>query len=406
MLETTTEGTAPQSGTEAGSANEARGSRSGPSEWDSVLAIAVGAVRASAGYLVLFEDDRPTFAASLGGDVARLDPESVFLDNVVASRSTRIVGDVLVADALGAFGGEAAGRRLRACIGLPLIAADGSVLGAICLFDERVRNFEASEVTLLENVAVDSSMRIARRAGRDRKQKLMYEHAMLIDMILHDARGVMSALRWGLDALEGEFAEVPASLSHCQQAVAELSRLCGDVHGINSAEGASIRIDPRPTDVRSWVDGFGKSVSELVGRDGLTLVVDNQLPQASFSVDIHVIERVLTNLVRNAIAASRIGPGSSLLIEAIGRDPGAIEFSVSDDGPGVPADIRARIFEPYFSTAAGEHGGKGLGLAFGRLAARALGGTLEFSPREPHGAVFVLRVPFGDSDLNSGAAGV
>jgi signal transduction histidine kinase len=104
------------------------------------------------------------------------------------------------------------------------------------------------------------------------------------------------------------------------------------------------------------------------------------------------LQRVLVNLIINASDAAP-APGVQIqLIVQTGPDS-SVELRVVDDGPGVPAAIAQRIFEPFFSTKeAGE--GTGLGLSISRSIAEAHGGKLylDSAPDAP-GATFVLRLP-------------
>jgi len=104
------------------------------------------------------------------------------------------------------------------------------------------------------------------------------------------------------------------------------------------------------------------------------------------------LQRVLVNLIINASDAAP-APGVRIqLIVQTGPDS-SVELRVVDDGPGVPAAIAQRIFEPFFSTKeAGE--GTGLGLSISRSIAEAHGGKLflDSVPDAP-GATFVLRLP-------------
>jgi two-component system, NtrC family, sensor kinase len=104
------------------------------------------------------------------------------------------------------------------------------------------------------------------------------------------------------------------------------------------------------------------------------------------------LQRVLINLIVNAADAAP-APGVHIQLIAQTGPDGSVELRVVDDGPGVPAAIAQRIFEPFFSTKqAGE--GTGLGLAISRSIAEAHGGRLYLDslPDAP-GATFVLSLP-------------
>ena len=104
------------------------------------------------------------------------------------------------------------------------------------------------------------------------------------------------------------------------------------------------------------------------------------------------LETAIGNLLDNAL---RFAPPSSLVRVTVDDGPArTLVIAVEDEGPGVPEDDRARIFERFFTTDA-ERRGTGLGLAIVRAVAEAHGGSVRFEPRVPHGSRFVLTLPAG-----------
>lgn len=109
------------------------------------------------------------------------------------------------------------------------------------------------------------------------------------------------------------------------------------------------------------------------------------------------LQQVIFNLSLNAVQAME-NKGSCLTLRtrlAPAQQPGAppdLELSVIDDGPGVPAALRERIFDPFFSTKDKDKG-TGLGLAICRRVAVMLDGELTLDSREGEGAAFHLRFP-------------
>jgi two-component system heavy metal sensor histidine kinase CusS len=103
------------------------------------------------------------------------------------------------------------------------------------------------------------------------------------------------------------------------------------------------------------------------------------------------LTRLLRNLVENAI---RHCPRAGCVRIETRSDSESAYMQVSDDGPGVPPDIRERIFEPFFrlATDRADETGAGLGLAIGRSIARAHGGELRVDD-SARGARFVVRLP-------------
>ncbi len=96
----------------------------------------------------------------------------------------------------------------------------------------------------------------------------------------------------------------------------------------------------------------------------------------------------LRNLIDNARQAC--GGNGSMMIEAVteGADMALLQFT--DDGPGIPANLRETIFEPFFTT---RMGGSGLGLAVTQAVIRAHGGEITLEPATGSGSTFLVRLP-------------
>lgn len=101
------------------------------------------------------------------------------------------------------------------------------------------------------------------------------------------------------------------------------------------------------------------------------------------------IEQVLMNLVLNGVDAM---PSGGRLLLRTGRDDGQAWIEVRDTGHGIPAAIRDKVFEPFFSTKDAEHG-TGLGLTVTRSIVSSHGGTMELDSREGDGTSFRVALP-------------
>jgi two-component system sensor kinase FixL len=113
-----------------------------------------------------------------------------------------------------------------------------------------------------------------------------------------------------------------------------------------------------------------------------TLTVNGEANLPDLLVDRLQIELVLRNLVSNAAEATDHPPGKgAIALSAQRHDPQHVRIVVADNGPGIPAAARERVFEPFVS---GKPSGMGLGLAVSRAIAEAHGGTLDAMPG-PHG---------------------
>jgi nitrogen fixation/metabolism regulation signal transduction histidine kinase len=123
----------------------------------------------------------------------------------------------------------------------------------------------------------------------------------------------------------------------------------------------------------------------------------SELPQVR--IDIEQIRQVIINLVDNAMEA--LGgsqapprpdgcPPTIVLATSYDRPNGVIRLTVTDNGPGIPAADRDKLFMPYYST---KGRGSGLGLAIVRRIVAEHGGAIEVSDAEPSGTMFSVELP-------------
>jgi two-component system sensor kinase FixL len=114
--------------------------------------------------------------------------------------------------------------------------------------------------------------------------------------------------------------------------------------------------------------------------DGATLVLADRVQ----------IQQVLINLMRNAIEAMEGAERRELVIAAMNADENMVAISVSDTGPGIGAEARARLFQPFFTT---KRDGMGVGLSISRTIIEAHGGEIRADINPGGGAVFRFTLP-------------
>jgi PAS domain S-box-containing protein len=120
---------------------------------------------------------------------------------------------------------------------------------------------------------------------------------------------------------------------------------------------------------------------------------DPETPLAS--ADPRTLERVLVNLISNALEAMSEGGTLSINISRVeGAHDEAIELKVADTGPGIPPDKIDRIFDPFFTT---KKDGTGLGLAISRRIMTAHRGTIQVESFPDAGTVFTIHLPVYES---------
>jgi signal transduction histidine kinase len=202
--------------------------------------------------------------------------------------------------------------------------------------------------------------------------------------VSHELRSPLSRLTLGL-ALQDESASVRA----LQQDVGEMRSI---VETLLEAE----RLGSRHAALQVADVGMAELAQDLqsryfAGEERLRISVTGE---ARAQLDAARIQLMLKNLIGNALRYSAPEDGPvELSIHGTGKQ---VEFRVRDNGPGIPADQRAHIGEPFYrsdASRARETGGTGLGLYLARQVARAHGGNLKLEDTGGHGALFVVAIP-------------
>jgi signal transduction histidine kinase/CheY-like chemotaxis protein len=168
-------------------------------------------------------------------------------------------------------------------------------------------------------------------------------------------------------------------------------RLVNDLIDLGALQSGVFRLEPAPVALRALVEECAAALRPAAAAKRLAFHVSIGPGVPPWvRVDGVRLRQVLLNLLNNAVKFTH--EGRVELTVAPGAD-GHVEFTVADTGPGIPAALRARLFQPFarLDPAAGE--GSGLGLALVRALCAAMGGGVELVGEAGPGATFVVRVP-------------
>src|SRR5882724_4730497 len=127
------------------------------------------------------------------------------------------------------------------------------------------------------------------------------------------------------------------------------------------------------------------------------------LPEKSLPAvngDPHQLMQVFLNLILNAEQAIREVRDRGTLRIRLGKDDGSMMIIFQDDGPGIPADILPKIFDPFYTTKRPGRG-TGLGLSICKAILREHGGNVEVASGPGGGAVFMVYIPTADAEKRS-----
>jgi signal transduction histidine kinase len=186
-----------------------------------------------------------------------------------------------------------------------------------------------------------------------------------------------------------------------------LLRQVNDLLDLARLEAGSMELHYSSIDAAAWLRRIVSQFELAAERGEITLRVDAPA-SLRLEVDVDKLERVVINLLSNALKFTPAGGG---IIIALGTQDDDVRLVVSDSGPGVPAAHRERVFERFRQVEEGDrrqHGGTGLGLAIVKDFVALHRGTVGVDDATDGGARFTVRVPRAappDVRVHAGDAG-
>jgi signal transduction histidine kinase len=167
----------------------------------------------------------------------------------------------------------------------------------------------------------------------------------------------------------------------------ELTRQLAELGRGDDARAEPILLDNAVAAASDWLRAMprqGQQVDVVPGAAGIRVRLD----------PTH-LDQILMNLVGNALDATRAGCTVRVTTEVVTDDDGRdAVLTVRDDGVGIDADTRRRIFEPYFTTKRGA--GTGLGLAIVHALAERAGGFIDVESAPGKGTVVTVHLPVAE----------
>jgi PAS domain S-box-containing protein len=261
--------------------------------------------------------------------------------------------------------------------------------------ERRSVHLERQVIPVRDEAAV-SILLVFRDQTEQREVELMREE--LSRMIVHDLRSPLTAVNTGLKLLrdlvpaDSQFsAAVETTTEASQRAIRKLLSRVESLLDISKIESGQLTLEIGPTDLRGLVDSVFTELGPLAQELAVSLVAD--VPNTVVQVDGEKIERVLLNLVDNALKFSPAE--SSVTVRTGGVEKGFVRVDVIDAGPGIPDEYKMRLFDRFVQIQGrqGKRRGTGLGLTFCRLAIQAHGGRIWIEDNPPGGSVFAFTLP-------------
>ena len=216
----------------------------------------------------------------------------------------------------------------------------------------------------------------------------------------HEIRTPLNAVIGLSEVLSGSALEASQRelVETMEAAGRQLLAIINDVLDFSQLQSAGIELSDARLEVRPFIGTVMMMIEGLPNAARLKIgcEIDDSVP-AALMVDQQRLMQILTNLLGNAV---KFTPQGTVVLRVVAGRSGAgeptIRFEVSDSGPGIAAEFRAKVFEPFNQVRRHRltpHAGSGLGLSICTKLAQTMGGSVKLAEKSGPGALFVLELP-------------
>jgi signal transduction histidine kinase len=257
--------------------------------------------------------------------------------------------------------------------------------------------------TLLTFIDVTASVNVE-RALTERNEALERASRLRDDFVHHVSYELRSPLTniIGFTQLLGD--ETVGALNprqreyagHIMRSSSALLAILNDILDLASIDTGSMELVPEIVDIRSTIDAAMRGLEDRLAESALKVVIDVPEDIGSFVADGKRVRQILFNLLSNAVGFSL--PGQAIRVGARKTVTDVI-FEVEDHGRGIPADVKARVFERFESHTIGtRHRGVGLGLSIVRSFVELHGGRIDLVSTPGTGTTVTCTFPYVNRD--------
>ena len=235
-------------------------------------------------------------------------------------------------------------------------------------------------------LAIRSDITARKQAEAQLREQAALSHlGQIAAVVAHEVRNPLAGLRASLQVFERRFTE-PRDRQVFAAMIARIDSLNDKVEDLLLYARPK---PPRPqtVDVCALSREVATAASAATGTAGRPIAIVADAAVSAYA-DLDMLRAALLNLAINACQAAA---GAPVEIQ-ITADHGACRIAVCDRGPGIPPDVRDRMFEPFFTT---RPGGTGLGLAIVKRLVEIQDGAVRLQDRPGGGTIAEVTVPLG-----------
>jgi signal transduction histidine kinase len=219
-----------------------------------------------------------------------------------------------------------------------------------------------------------------------RKEKLSLVGEMA-GSLMHDLRTPVQIILSAVEVIRMKHSDGEI-MDCCEKMELQCDRLAGIAGELLEFSRGESKLHLERTDTSALIRQFLDFNEDSFRNTGIKFSVEEE--PAEIEVDSMRLQRVLQNLLSNALEALKSRPDGRIDVRAWVRDS-ILYLTVRDNGPGIPAEVRDRIFDPFVTH--GKTGGTGLGLAIADNVVAAHHGKITVETQAGQGTEFLIRIP-------------
>jgi signal transduction histidine kinase len=237
------------------------------------------------------------------------------------------------------------------------------------------------------------------RALRERNEALEAADLLKVDFVHHVSYELRSPLTniIGFAHFLGEPSTGPLTekqheyLGYINSSTSALLAIINDILDLATIDAGAMKLNIGAVDIRNTMYAAAEGVRDRLIKNGIELQIAVAPEIGSFTADERRVRQVLFNLLANAVGFS---PQGGTVMLAADRRPDAIVVSVTDNGPGIPPDMKNRVFDWFETHPLGSrHRGAGLGLSIVRSFVELHGGTVTLDSTVGSGTTVTCTFP-------------
>lgn len=301
----------------------------------------------------------------------------------------------------------------RSSLTCPLIA-NGVPVGFIFFSSLAPRTYEHAHVDLFQRIATQLSIIVekgqlvsalaAQKTAIERQNQALLrlndQKNTFLGIAAHDLRSPLSVIQTAVSLLDDPALDISSDeramiMREIGAQAGYMLRLLDDVLDVTQIEAGKLELHVGPVAVDAFLAEAVRRHAPIAARKSIAIALDAAPPGAA-QADPLRLRQVIDNLISNAI---KFSPVDSTVRVAGQVSAGTWRISVSDQGPGIGAHDRSRLFQDFARLAAQPTGGErstGLGLAITRRVVEAHGGQIDVTSEPGQGATFWFTLPAAD----------